>query len=228
MDPINIPYETLYAVSTFRALLTPSYCKKVNLFKEFFQNPELTTALHSQEFIQELALLLKDSSLKNKVYFEIAKYYSLIDMNSEDVAEEILPIYKVLSEKIMLKEKKSLRGIPFLIIVLLPFILPYCGVSIKEDDMLYFLLTFSAFVSGCIFIYMNLRLRLSFVLSQILTTLLANAVLFFIYAYHIWTIAFSDPAIADKVYVYMLFLSGAWIVLLVLFTCIRKVISFMK
>lgn len=219
-------YITIQAIAEFKVLTSLSYCKKTKLFKAFFQKEEYAAVLKKQEFITILTQSLKELNLNKKSYLVIADFYDLFHTDLANTDSELSLLYEEVSKHICLSRRSRISELLLIpLFAVLPFAPHIFEINLDGDDMVIVLFSFLSFVLGCCYLYRILHRKCSHVSSQIVTLLYADILLFFIYTFQIWSSAFRNPQISLYFLVYFLMFSCAWIIILILFICIRKIIK---
>lgn len=226
-DARKLHEEILRALAEFKVLTTPACCKKVKLFKEYFKKSEHQNAFRSPEYIKDLSFLVDESNLKKEAYYEIVSYYHLLDKDRNKIIPEAQMLYDALNKKVDMKAKPATAA-KWLPLAFLPSIIRAIRIPLRGSEMATGILVLVLFIWGCIWIYKKLHTRFSHVVSQIFTLLFANIVLFFIYAFDIWTPFVSDSQIILDFFVYVFLFSCGWVIALILFSIIRLLIRSIK
>lgn len=226
-DAKRLHEEVLRALAEFKVLTTPSYCKKLKLFKEYFKKPEHHNAFRSPEFIKELSYLVDESNLKKQAYYEIVSFYHLMDKDRNKIIPEAQLLYDALGKKVDIKAQpvSANKLLPFAV---LPVIIRAFRASLRGGEQFTAFVILFLFVCACAWIYRKIKKRFSHVAAQIVTLICVNAVLFFTYALDEWNFVVKNPDTMLNIVVYTLLLSIGWIIGLILFVIIRKIIRSIK
>ena len=219
--------EVLRALAEFKVLTTPAYRKKVKLFKEYFKKAEHYNAFRSPEFIKELSFLVDESNLKKNAYYEIVSFYHLMDKDRNRIIPEAQLLYDALAKKVDIKAQKieTAKLLPF---AALPAIIRAFRASLRGGEYFTAIVVLFLFACACVWIYKKLQKRFSHVVAQIVTLLFANVILFFTYALDVWAPIINNPDTILNIVVYSFLFSGGWIIGLILFVIIRKIIRAIK
>ena len=227
LEPQKLQGEILYALAEFKVLTTPAYCNSTKLFKEYFRKAEHQNAFRSPEYIRELSYIIQSSKLKEKAYYEVVFYYHLTEKERDKIIPEAQLLYDALAEKVDINAstKSKLNLLPFFALPFIIYIFQkfFYGNKIYTPYIILFLCA-----CCCFWIYDKLYIRFSHKVAQIFTLLFVNIVLFFTYALDVWAPIIHNSDTMLNIVVYSFLLSGVWIIGLIVFSIIQKIIRSIK
>lgn len=219
----------LRALAEVQILLTPQYCHKMKLFREFFAKEEYKAAIRTAEFMGVFADLLAGSELKKEVYSYFVNVYRLRGANQQELIPEAQKLYKVLERKVGRLQKRNNDKFVYIgILTTVVIVIRSAKIPISQFQAIgvFLYLAALALLGGLMFrkLYENHSSIFSQMMVAILMLVIQIAGVFTPF----YGMIFGSVEMGDVFGVFVMFLMLLWCCVLAVLAIVKKILRKVK